>query len=132
MSAPEAAGPCILVVDDDPMLRDLVAAHLIRAGYRVITANDGVQALMRVRDDQPDAMILDLSMPRLDGFGLLTRMQRLGYTTPTMVLTARHNVDDVRQSMGLGAKDYLAKPFEEQVLLGRVARLLQAGGGARG
>jgi two-component system OmpR family response regulator len=125
MSTPEAPGPSILVVDDDALLQALISTHLTGAGYRVVVANDGIQALSRLRLDPPDAMILDLSMPRLDGIGLLTRMKSMGLTTPTMVLTARHNLDDVRQSMALGAKDYLSKPFEEQVLLTRVARLVR-------
>jgi two-component system OmpR family response regulator len=121
------SGPQILVVDDDALLRELIATHLEQAGYRILQARDGIEALGALRDHKPDAMVLDLAMPRLDGVGLLTRMARLGDRTPTLVLTTRTNLDDVRGAMALGAKEYLAKPFEGHVLVGRLARMIPIG-----
>jgi DNA-binding response OmpR family regulator len=69
--------------------------------------------------------VLDLNMPRLDGFGLLRKMRLEGLKTPTMVLTARNQPDDVRQAIELGARDFLAKPFKDEQLLQRVGRLLR-------
>jgi DNA-binding response OmpR family regulator len=72
-------------------------------------------------------MILDVNMPSMDGFGVLEHMKRVGpLKVPTLVLTARHNAEDVEKAIRLGAKDYLAKPFDDRLLLARVARLFRA------
>ncbi|WP_293899203.1 response regulator [Phenylobacterium sp.] len=115
----------VLVVEDDPFLLELILTRLAIAEYQVQGASDGMQAIQRLADFRPDAMVLDINMPNLDGFGVLAHMQPLGLTerTLTMVLTARNNAEDVSRAIQLGAKDYLSKPFKDDQLLARVGRL---------
>jgi two-component system OmpR family response regulator len=122
----ESNGYRILIVEDDPMMAELIRTRLDLAGYRTVLARDGYEGLDRLRDHKPDAMLLDINMPRLDGFGVLEQMKRLGNRTPTMVLTARNQSADVQQAIKLGARDFLTKPFEDFKLLSRVARLVRA------
>lgn len=124
---PDPNAPCILVVDDDAAMRALIEAYLAKAGYRTQTAADGREALRRLAAELPTAMILDLHMPRMDGFGLLREMKKLGLLqrTPTLVLTASGQAGVVMEAVQLGARDYLAKPFEEAMLLSRISRLLR-------
>jgi two-component system OmpR family response regulator len=120
-------GRRVLVVDDEPFLLELITTRLELAGYVTRTARDGVQAMERVSDFRPEAMLLDVNMPRLDGFDVLRLMreQHLIERTPTMVLTARSASADVAKAVQLGARDYLSKPFKDEQLLARVARLLR-------
>jgi CheY-like chemotaxis protein len=118
-----------LVVDDEPMLVELIQTILERAGYAVVTAADGRQALEAIRREAPNAVILDINMPGVDGFGVL---EELAADPPpsmpkTLVLSARMALGDVEEAMALGASDYLAKPFSNEVLLRRVGRLLGEG-----
>jgi DNA-binding response OmpR family regulator len=83
------------------------------------------RASARLHELRPSALVLDLNMPRLDGFGLLRKMRLEGLNVPTMVLTARNQPDDVQQAITLGARDFLAKPFKDEQLLQRVGRLLR-------
>jgi DNA-binding response OmpR family regulator len=117
----------ILVVDDEPFLLELISTRLQIAGYNVAQAKDGTRALTALRDFIPDAMVLDINMPGLDGFGVLEQMRAVPRWAqiPTMVLTARNRSEDVQRAMSLGARDYLTKPFDDQQLLLRVARLLR-------
>lgn len=115
----------ILVVEDDPIILDLITTRLDIAGYDTYFARDGYEGLTRLHELRPSALVLDLNMPRLDGFGLLRKMRLEGLNTPTMVLTARNQPDDVRQAITLGARDFLAKPFKDAQLLQRVGRLLR-------
>ena len=122
----EARPRRVLVVEDDPFLIELIMTRLAIAEYDVRGACDGVNAIDRLKDFRPEAMVLDINMPRLDGFGVLTYMKAQGLTdkTMTMVLTARNNSEDVAKAISLGAKDYLSKPFKDEQLLARVGRLL--------
>jgi DNA-binding response OmpR family regulator len=115
----------ILVVEDDPIILDLITTRLDIAGYDTYFARDGFEGLSRLRELRPSALVLDLNMPRLDGFGLLRKMRLEGLKVPTMVLTARNQPDDVQQAITLGARDFLAKPFKDDQLLQRVGRLLR-------
>lgn len=117
----------ILVVDDDPMILELLVTRLELARYQVITARDGHEALKRIGDVQPHAMLLDVNMPRLDGFGVLRHLQSTGrgQFLPVMVLTARYRASDVQEAIRLGARDFLAKPFTDNQLFMRVGRLLR-------
>jgi two-component system OmpR family response regulator len=116
-----------LVADDDAAIRDLIRIYLDGSGYEVHMARDGVEASMRAVELQPHAMILDINMPRMDGFGVLQtlRPSSSGRSLPILVLTARHAADDVRKAVSLGARDYLTKPFTRPQLLARVARLMR-------
>lgn len=126
-TSPEIARARILVVDDEPMMIELITTRLELAGYRTFVARDGFQALSMITDVRPTAMLLDINMPRLDGFGVLRHLKQLGQLAilPTMVLTARNQADDVHAAIKLGARDYLAKPFKNELLLARVGRLIR-------
>jgi DNA-binding response OmpR family regulator len=116
----------ILAVDDDRAVLELVCTRLTLAGYDVFSARDGHEALNRLNSLRPAAMVLDLGMPGLDGFGVLERMGKAGTAkTPTLVLTARHSAPDVKRAIGLGARDFLSKPFNDNQLLMRVQRLFR-------
>ncbi len=108
-------------------VRDLIRTRLTMAGYDVHMAHDGVEAVGRINALRPDAVILDINMPGLDGFGVLEAMRAGPFpkTMPVLVLTARHAGDDVQRAVRLGAKDYLTKPFNETQLIARVSRLLR-------
>jgi len=124
MRRPDA--PLVLVVDDDELVRDLLVTRLELAGYRALAVRDGVDAVSEVFSRTISAMILDVSMPRLDGFGVLRAIAAANRKPPpTMVLTARHASADVGAALSLGAKDFMAKPFDDQLFLKRVARLLR-------
>lgn len=117
----------LLVVEDDPTVLELISTRLWLAGYEVFQARDGAQALTMLGDLRPAGVILDVNMPTLDGFGVLAHMKKTPHlrTVPTMVLTARNASDDVKRALSLGARDYLTKPFHDQQLLMRVARLVR-------
>ena len=115
----------ILVAEDDPGIRDLVRTRLELAGYEVMTARNGAEAFSLVQEVRPAAMVLDINMPGLDGFGVLRGLKARGRTLPVLVLSARHAAEDVRLAVRLGAKDYLTKPFTDAQLLARVSRLLR-------
>ena len=115
----------VLITDDDAGIRDLLRDQLEAAGFETKIARDGHEALDRIASFRPDAMVLDLSMPGLDGFGVLQSLQDQAIRLPVLVLTARHDASDVRKAVSLGARDYLAKPFTEAQLKARIARLLR-------
>ena len=123
----EASSKRILVVDDEPMMLELITTRLDLAGYQTFAARDGLEALTRLREVKPAAMILDINMPRMDGFGVLKEMRKFDIhrRVPVMVLTARNQAEDVSQAIALGARDFLAKPFKDEMLLRRVARLVR-------
>ena len=116
----------VLVVEDDPFLLELITTRLELAGFDTRSARDGSQGLQRLTEFRPEAMVLDINMPVLDGFGVLIHMKAQGLIekTPTMVLTARNSPEDVSKAIGLGARDYLSKPFKDEQLIARVGRLL--------
>ncbi|HEX7887514.1 MAG TPA: response regulator [Phenylobacterium sp.] len=116
----------VLVVDDDPHIMELIVTRLELAGFDTRTARNGADAIQRLTDFRPEAMVLDINMPVLDGFGVLAHMKANDLTakTPTMVLTARNNAADVARAVQMGARDYLSKPFNDALLVQRVGRLL--------
>lgn len=122
---PEIRQPRILVVEDDPLVLELITTRLSLAGYHTFHARDGYEGLARLKEVAPAGMVLDINMPKLDGFGVLRGMTVLGLSVPTLVLTARNQTADVRQALQLGASDFLAKPFEDRQLLARVGRLVR-------
>ncbi len=126
MSPAEPRARRVLAVDDDPSILELIVTRLEIAGFDTRRARNGQEALQRLTEFRPEAMVLDINMPVLDGFAVLAHMQANGLTdkTATMVLTARNNAEDVAKAVRLGARDYLAKPFKDEVLLQRVGRLL--------
>lgn len=116
----------VLVVDDDPHIVELIVTRLEIAGFETRSARNGNEAIQRFAEFRPEAMVLDINMPVLDGFGVLAHMKAQGLSAkiPTMVLTARNNAGDVARAVQMGARDYLSKPFNDALLIQRVGRLL--------
>ncbi|WP_042389408.1 response regulator transcription factor [Streptacidiphilus melanogenes] len=126
MTATESDAPArVLVVDDEPALRDALESSLAFEGYEVLTASDGLEALDAVAAEQPDLVLLDIMMPRMDGLTAVRRLRGRGDTVPVLMLTARDAVGDRVTGLDVGADDYLAKPFELDELLARVRALLR-------
>ncbi len=115
----------VLVVDDDPKIVGLVGAYLDRAGYRVITAADGEQALKLVHDENPCLIVLDVMLPGVDGLVLARHLRDSNQTVPILMMSARGRVDDRIRGLVEGADDYLAKPFSPAELVVRVNALLR-------
>ena len=102
-------------------LADLLAAE----GYRVLAAADGERGLQRALDEKPDPILLDIMMPKLDGFALCAELRRLAHTVPVLMLTAKGQIEDRVAGLDAGADDYLVKPFSTDELLARVRALLR-------
>ena len=117
--------PLILVVDDEPSVRDLIADALNIAGYKSISAAHGGEALTKLRENQIDLVILDINMPNMDGYEVLTRMREQGSHTPVIVLTARLDREDTKRAFELGADDFVRKPFGIEELTLRVNAILK-------
>lgn len=123
----------ILVVDDEEALRDLVTTALEFVGHEVATAVDGVDALAQVPTFAPDLIVLDVTMPHVDGFEVVRRLRADGDTTPVILLTARDAPRDIVDGLTAGADDHLAKPFHLQVLIARIEAVLRrTGAGSAG
>jgi two-component system chemotaxis response regulator CheY len=119
----------IFVVEDDPATLELIVTRLSVAGYEITYARDGGEAVSGILSNRPAAVILDVNMPILDGFGVMRALRdnpSISARMPIMVLTARNSPEDVRRAIQLGARDFLSKPFKDAQLLDRVARLLRA------
>jgi DNA-binding response OmpR family regulator len=114
----------ILVVDDDPRLRQLVQDYLQQEGFRVVAAGDGQEALHVARHEKPDLIVLDLMMPVLDGYGFMHAHSREA-ETPIIVLTAKVDEGDKILGLELGADDYVTKPFSPRELTARVRAVLR-------
>ncbi|HAW24712.1 MAG: response regulator [Gammaproteobacteria bacterium] len=115
----------ILLVEDHPQLAESVAQALRAAGWTVDLLNDGVAADLALSTEDYALAILDVGLPRLDGFQVLSRLRKRGKTLPVLMLTARGEVTDRVHGLNLGADDYLAKPFELSELEARVKALLR-------
>jgi two-component system, OmpR family, phosphate regulon response regulator PhoB len=117
----------ILVVDDEPDITALVAYHLAKAGFRVSTAANGPDALKAAREERPDIVILDLMLPGISGYDVLSEMRKRDETREVgvILLTARREETDRIRGLSLGADDYLTKPFSPQELSLRVSGLLR-------
>lgn len=128
----------VLVVDDETNIVELLSVSLKFQGFEVHTAASGPEALTKAREIKPDAVILDVVMPGMDGFGVLRRMRADGIDAPALFLTARDNLQDKITGLTLGGDDYVTKPFslEEvvarlRVVLRRVGRLVEEPKNAR-
>jgi DNA-binding response OmpR family regulator len=120
----------ILIVDDDRAMVGMVAALLGEEGYDVATAYDGEQAIRRHRDDQPDLVVLDRRLPRMDGDEVCRQIRASG-DTPILMLTGEKGSEERAKLLDAGADDYLEKPFAPKELRARVRALLRRGGGTR-
>jgi DNA-binding response OmpR family regulator len=114
----------ILVVDDEPKITQLVRDYLESAGFGVLTAADGREALMRAHTERPDLVILDLGLPQLDGLDVARSLRRDG-DLPIIMLTARDDETDKVIGLELGADDYVTKPFSPRELVARVRAVLR-------
>jgi two-component system response regulator MprA len=115
----------VLVVDDNPDVREAVETALELEGHRVSTAGDGLDAMKQLGRAEFDAVVLDVLMPNLDGFEVCRRLRAAGNRTPILILTARDSEEDTIRGLDLGADDYLVKPFALGELLARVRALLR-------
>ncbi|TDD95163.1 response regulator transcription factor [Jiangella asiatica] len=115
----------VLVVDDDPGVRESLRRSLAFNGYDVKLAADGEEALRAVTTEPPDAMVLDIMMPRLDGLATCRALRAAGNDLPILMLTARDDVSDRVSGLDAGADDYLPKPFALEELLARLRALLR-------
>lgn len=114
----------ILVVDDEPRMVRFVKMNLDLEGYLTLEANNGLQALEKVRDFNPDLVLLDVEMPGLDGFETLKRMRQMS-ESPVIMLTVRSDEDDKIKGLDLGADDYITKPFSPRELSSRIRAVLR-------
>ena len=115
----------ILVVDDDRAVREALRRALALAGYEVQLAEDGEQALERIVHAVPDAVVLDVGLPAIDGLEVCRRVRRLGSRVPILILTARDEVADRIDGLDVGADDYMVKPFDVGELKARLRALLR-------
>jgi DNA-binding response OmpR family regulator len=117
--------PRLLIIEDELAMRTALADMLEAEGYRVITAADGADGLDRALKEKPDLVLLDIMLPKLDGFALCAELRRLGNTEPILMLTAKGQIEDRVTGLNAGADDYLVKPFSTEELLARVRALLR-------
>lgn len=115
----------ILVVDDEDGIRDLISDALSIGGFEVENSPDGLQALKTIRDHRFDLLILDVNMPKMDGFALLEKLRTDGIDTPVIMLSARGQKVDINQGLRLGADDYMTKPFGLEELSLRINAILK-------
>lgn len=115
----------ILLVEDDRLLADGVRAGLAQAGFAVDLAVDGEEALLAVQSQSYDAVVLDLGLPRVDGFSVLRRIREGNQPVPVLILTARDAIDDRVKGLDAGADDYVIKPFDLTELQARLRALLR-------
>lgn len=114
----------ILIIDDDPVLVELIQYNLEEEGYSVSTARNGQEGIRSFFTNRPDLVILDLMMPKMNGYDVCKRIREMA-ETPIIMLTAKGREEDVIQGLDLGADDYLTKPFRIGVLLARLRAVLR-------
>jgi two-component system OmpR family response regulator len=120
----------ILVVDDEPMIVELLSVSLRYQGFEVAAAANGAEGLDKAKTFRPDALIVDVMMPGMDGFGLLRRLRADGIESPVLFLTARDEVEDKVTGLTLGADDYVTKPFSLEEVVARLRVILRRSGHA--
>jgi len=127
----DGSAPRILVVDDEQMLTDLLSMALRMEGWDVQTAASGFEALQAARDFTPDAMVLDIMMPDLDGMSVLQRLRHSGNNVPVLFLTAKDSVGDRVAGLTAGGDDYVTKPFSLEEVVARLRGLMRRAGTAQ-
>lgn len=115
----------ILVVDDNDSIRKLMTTYLVRDGYHVFTASDGLEALAVLEKEQIDLMIADIMMPNMDGFTLTDDLRASHYNFPILMVTAKDSFEDKKKGFLVGTDDYMVKPIDFDEMLLRVAALLR-------
>jgi two-component system alkaline phosphatase synthesis response regulator PhoP len=116
----------ILVVEDEPDIAESLQLRLDMAGYAIVTAVDGQEAIVKAKAESPDLVLLDLMIPKMDGYEVcrVLRSAEVTKTTPILILTALQMVGDVDKAFEAGANDYLSKPFTNERLLAKIEKLL--------
>ena len=114
----------ILIVDDEARMRRFVRMNLELEGFEVLEASDGLEAIRKAREELPDLVILDVPLPKLDGFETLREIRR-SLSVPVIMLTVRSEEDDLIRGLDLGADDYVTKPFSARELVSRINALLR-------
>ena len=117
--------PRILIIEDELPMRTALQDCLEGEGYRALTAADGESGLQRALEEKPDLILLDVMMPRLDGYAVAAELRRLGNFVPILMLTAKGQIEDRVAGLDSGADDYLVKPFSTDELLARVRAILR-------
>ena len=115
----------ILVVDDNDSIRKLMTTYLIRDGYSVFTASDGLEALEVLDNEQIDLMIADVMMPNMDGYTLTNELRTSKYNFPILMITAKESFEDKKKGFLVGVDDYMVKPIDFDEMLLRVSALLR-------
>ncbi len=115
----------ILIIEDERPMRTALEDTLAAEGYRVLSAADGATGLDQAFAEKPDLILLDVMMPKLDGFAVCAELRRLGVATPVLMLTAKGGIGDRVSGLDAGADDYLVKPFSMNELLARIRALLR-------
>src|ERR1041385_5188055 len=117
--------PRILIIEDEAPMRTALKDVIENEGYRAITAADGESGLKRALEEKPDLILLDIMMPKLDGYEVCSELRRLANPVPILMLTAKGQIEDRVSGLDAGADDYLIKPFSTEELLARVRALLR-------
>jgi two-component system OmpR family response regulator len=130
-AAATTSPPRLLVADDEPNIRELLAASLRFAGFDVTTAADGPEALAEARSGRPDLLVLDVMMPGVDGLQVVQRLRQEGSRSPVLFLTARDTTEDKVTGLTVGGDDYVTKPFSLDEVVARVRALLRRAGSER-
>ena len=115
----------VLIVDDEPNIRDLVATSLRFAGYEIQTAANGAQAVAAVTESEPDIILLDVMLPDMNGFSVTKKLRSSGIQAPILFLTARDDVEDKITGLTVGGDDYLTKPFSLDEVVARIQAILR-------
>ena len=122
----------LLVVDDEPNIRDLLASSLRYTGFEVITAANGSEAIKQAESTNPDLIVLDVMLPDVDGFTVTRRLRENGFTTPILFLTAKDDMSDKVQGLTVGGDDYVTKPFGLEEVVARINAILRRTRGLAG
>ncbi|MEI2268641.1 MULTISPECIES: response regulator transcription factor [unclassified Microbacterium] len=132
LQRPDGSPLRVLVVDDEQMLTDLLSMALRMEGWEVRTAGSGFDALNAAREFAPDAMVLDIMMPDLDGMSVLQRLRQAGDDVPVLFLTAKDSVSDRVAGLTAGGDDYVTKPFSLEEVVARLRGLMRRAGASAG
>lgn len=117
--------PRILVVDDEPNIRDLLSQSLRFAGFQVKTVANGAQTISAVLEEEPDLIVLDVMLPDMNGFSVTKRLRDAGYTAPILFLTAKDETEDKIKGLNVGGDDYVTKPFSLDEIVARIQAILR-------
>lgn len=118
-------GPRILIVDDEPSIRELLSTSLRFAGFGVRAVGNGAQTISAVLEEEPDLIILDVMLPDMNGFSVTKRLRSAGYTAPIIFLTAKDDTEDKVEGLNSGGDDYVTKPFSLDEIIARINAVLR-------